>query len=101
MVKHAGKDEPLLSARDRVDMAIEKVLAKRKLTEKQQEWMELIRQHLIENLTIEQSDFDGMLIFTRRGGNFNRINSDFDNQLPMLIQQINTAIPEVYAYATN
>ena len=101
MVKHAGKDEPLLSARDRVDMAIDKVLAKRKLTEKQQEWMELIRQHLIENLTIEQSDFDGMLIFTRRGGNFNRINSDFDNQLPMLIQQINTAIPEVYAYATN
>lgn len=101
MVKHAAKDEPLLSAKERIDLAIEKVFGEKKLTDKQEQWLELIRRHLVENLTIEPEDFDEMPIFLNLGGNFKRVNEDFDNKLMTFIQQINTSIPEVYRYAAN
>ncbi len=101
MIKHAAKEEPLISGKERVDLAMSKVIDGKNLTPQQQEWLELIKRHLIENLTIEPADFDSMPIFTNYGGSFNRINKDFDNNLMMYIGQINTAMPEVYAYATN
>lgn len=100
MIKHAGKDEPMMTTQERVDLALETVTQGKTLTPVQQEWLELIRKHLIENLTIEQQDFDEMPIFTNRGGSFNRINADFDNQLSGFITQINAALPQVYAYAS-
>lgn len=99
MIKHAGKDEPIMSAQERIDLAIEKVFGEKEVTSKQQEWLELIRKHLIENLTIEVEDFNIMPIFVNRGGNYNRVNRDFDNHLSTFISQLNTAIPQVYAYA--
>lgn len=99
MIKHAGKDEPILSAQARVDLAIERVTKGKELNNKQLVWIELIRKHLIENLTIEPEDFDTMPIFVNKGGNFTRINQDFDNQLSVFISQLNTAMPQVYAYA--
>ena len=99
MVKHAAKDEPLLSAKERVDLAIEKVIGKKQLNEKQEQWIELIKLHLAENLTIDQEDFDEMPIFTNLGGSFKRINADFDDRLLPFITQLNTTIPQVYAYA--
>ncbi|OGM11968.1 restriction endonuclease subunit R [Candidatus Woesebacteria bacterium RBG_16_34_12] len=99
MIKHAGKEEPILSAQERVDLALETVTKEKSLTLAQQEWLGLIRKHLIENLTIDAEDFDTMPIFVNKGGNFNRINQDFDNQLGVFISQLNTAMPQVYAYA--
>lgn len=101
MIKHAAKSEPLISAKERVDLALAKVVDDKKFTPQQEEWLGLIRKHLIENLTIEPEDFDSMPIFVNYGGNFNRVNRDFDNDLVSYINQINTAMPEVYAYATN
>lgn len=101
MIKHAGKEEPLISGKERIDLAIAKVVDGRTLTEQQIKWMELIKKHLVENLTIEKEDFDSMPIFVNFGGSFNRVNRDFDNNLMAYISQINTAIPEVYAYAAN
>ncbi len=99
MVKHAAKDEPLLSAKERVDLAVEKVIGSKKLTDKQEQWIELIRLHLVENLTIDPVDFDEMPIFANLGGSFKRINADFDDRLLPFITQLNTTIPQVYAYA--
>jgi type I restriction enzyme R subunit len=99
MIKHAAKKEPLLSAKERVDLAISEATKDKKLTEKQQAWLELIRKHLIENLTIDEKDFDIMPVFTNYGGSFKRVNADFDNELDILIHQINAAIPQTYAYA--
>jgi len=99
MVKHAAKKEPLLSAKERVDLAVEKVFGGKKLSERQQEWVELIRKHLITNLTIEPTDFDEMPIFVNRGATFKRVNQDFDNRLLIYINQLNASMPQVYAYA--
>lgn len=99
MIKHAAKKEPLISGKERVDLAVAKVTDGKTLTSQQQEWLVLIKKHLIENLTIEPEDFDSMPIFVNYGGSFNRINKDFDNNLMMYISQINSAMPEVYAYA--
>jgi type I restriction enzyme R subunit len=99
MIKHAAKEEPLISGKERVDLAITKVIDGKSFTPQQQEWLKLIKKHLVENLTIEPADFDSMPIFTNYGGSFNRINKDFDNDLMMYISQINSAMPQVYAYA--
>lgn len=99
MVKHAGKDEPILSAKERIDLAIEKVFGNTKLSPQQEKWVSLISSHLIENLTIEKEDFNNMPIFVDSGGSFQKVNRDFDNNLEVFINQINLAIPEVYAYA--
>lgn len=101
MVKHAANKEPLISAKERVDLAVAKVVDDKTLTPQQQEWLGLIKKHLIENLTIEPEDFNSMPIFVNFGGSFNRVNRDFDNNLMSYIAQINAAMPEVYAYATN
>lgn len=100
IVKHAAKDEPLLSAKERVDLAMSKVMGDKEITGKQERWLELIKLHLVENLTIDVQDFDEMPIFINLGGSFKRINDDFDGKLMPFINEINTTIPTVYAYAS-
>lgn len=95
MVKHAAKEEPLLSAKERVDLAVLKVIGLKHLSTKQEQWVDLIKRHLVENLTIEPEDFDVMPIFTNMGGSFRSINIVFDSQLPQLIRELNTSIPKV------
>jgi type I restriction enzyme R subunit len=99
MVKHAAKEEPLMSAKERVDLAMQVVVGDKALTPAQEQWMELIKLHLVENLTIEAKDFDEMPIFQNLGGSFRRINHDFNDRLSMFISQLNASIPQVYAYA--
>jgi len=99
MVKHAAKEEPLMSAKERIDLAMGVVLGDKAMTPAQEQWMELIKLHLVENLTIEPKDFDEMPIFQNLGGSYKRINHDFNDKLSMFISQLNTSIPQVYAYA--
>lgn len=99
MIKHAAKEEPLISAKERIDLAVAKVFKDKELNDTQVGWIELIKKHLVENLTIEQNDFDIMPIFRDEGGSFSSINKDFDNNLMLYISEINAAIPEVIAYA--
>ena len=101
MIKHAAKNDPLISGKERIDLAITKVIGDKTLTTQQQKWLELIKKHLIENLTIEPEDFNIMPIFVSYGGSFDRVNRDFDNNLMAYISKLNAAIPEVYAYAPN
>lgn len=99
MVKHAAKDEPLLSAKERVDLAMVKVMGTKQFTDKQEQWLEVIKLHLVENLTIDEQDFDEMPIFLNLGGSFKRINEDFNNKLLPFIHELNASMPQVYAYA--
>ncbi|MBS1812386.1 MAG: DEAD/DEAH box helicase family protein [Acidobacteria bacterium] len=92
MVKHAAREEaPLLTAEERVTAALQKLTSSESLTDEQQQWLERIRAHLIENLSIEQEDFEELPVFTRFGG-WAKANRAFGNQLGDWLKQINEAI---------
>ncbi|MBI4529294.1 MAG: DEAD/DEAH box helicase family protein [Deltaproteobacteria bacterium] len=92
MVKHAARDdEPLFTAQQRVNRAIMKVTGSHGFSAEQMQWLERIRQHLIENLSVDRSDFDAVPIFSRYGG-WARANRAFEGELPDLLKQFNEAI---------
>lgn len=92
MVKHAAReDEPLYTAQQRVNRAMMKITGGRGFTDEQMQWLERIREHLIENLSVDQSDFDALPIFNRYGG-WARANRVFEGRLPDLLNQFNEGI---------
>lgn len=92
MVKHgAVKESPLYTASERVDKALEKIMAGKAFNDEQEEWIGFIREHLVENLTIEIVDFDYMPVFERHGGR-GKAKKVFGDQLETLIEEINYAV---------
>jgi type I restriction enzyme, R subunit len=89
MVKRAAVEtSPLLTAEERVNQAVDHVIADRTLTEAQAKWMEYIRQHLVANLSIEQEDFEAIPVLSDHGG-WGRANRVFDGQLTGLLEELN------------
>lgn len=92
MVKHAVREqEPLLNASERVKRAFETVTAGKEFSDEQQKWLDRIRDHLVENLSIDRDDFENVPVFTRFGG-WGRANKTFNNQLGNIINDLNEAI---------
>lgn len=91
MVKHAARGEPLLSAEERVSRAMGTIRTGKTLSPEQERWLDLIQNHLVENLAIDRDDFN-LITFTRDGASWGRVNRDFDGQLEVLLAQINTAM---------
>lgn len=92
MVKHAARaDAPLFTAAERVQRAFMRVTDGREFTPEQQEWLDRIRVHLVENLSIEEQDFDDLPVFSRYGGR-SRANRAFNQSLPTLLRGLNEAI---------
>ena len=92
MVKHAVREqEPLFTSEERVKLALAKVSRGKTFTREQQNWLDRIRDHLIENLSIDKDDFDTIPIFTRDGG-WGKANKVFENQLEELLKEFNEAV---------
>jgi len=92
MVKHAAREEePLFTASERVQRAFDSVTSGKQFSDEQQKWLDRIRDHLIENLSIDQDDFENLPIFSRFGG-WGRANKTFNNQLDRIIRDLNEAI---------
>jgi type I restriction enzyme R subunit len=92
MVKHAAdKQNPLLTASERVERAFVAVGSGRTFTSEQQQWLERIKAHLAENLSIDKEDFEVLPVFTRFGG-WKKANGIFFGELPQLIHSFNQAI---------
>jgi type I restriction enzyme, R subunit len=89
MVKRAALDtSPLLTAEERVNEAVDRVVAGRELTDAQVKWMEYIRQHLVQNLSIEREDFEAIPVLSDHGG-WGRANRVFEGQLSELLEDLN------------
>jgi type I restriction enzyme R subunit len=89
MVKRAALDtSPLLTAEERVNQAVDQVIAGRKLSDAQARWMEYIRQHLVQNLSIEREDFEAIPVLSDHGG-WGRANRVFQGQLSELLEELN------------
>jgi len=69
MVKHAAKDQELiLTAEERVNRAVDTIIANNRFATEQLGWLSLVREHLIENLSISEDDLEQIPIFQRIGG---------------------------------
>ena len=51
-----------------MNRAIEKFLAAHKLTPEQMQWLSLVREHLVKNLSMDEEDFDLTPLLEMRGG---------------------------------
>ena len=92
MIKHAADEHsPLLTAEARVDNAITAFSEGRALSTPQNEWLGKIRAHLIENLSVDERDFEVVPIFARSGG-WGRANKVFDGELATILQDLNERV---------
>jgi type I restriction enzyme, R subunit len=92
MVKHAAnKQSPLLNAGERVERAFKTITDGRPFTPEQTRWLERIRIHLQENLSIDEEDFESQPVLSDSGG-WSKASSVFQGHLPLLLKQINEAV---------
>lgn len=91
MIKHAAKNEPVLTAEERVNKALNRIQQGKLFTEEQLKWLEYIRHHLIANLTIDESDLRYAPAFEIHGG-MSRAKKVFGENLTELLIEINEAV---------
>ncbi len=92
IIRHAARNDELLTVATRIDRALTKVKAKHHFTESQEKWLELIHHHLVDNLLIEKDDIDTLPIFTREGIGYAKLNRVFEDKLDELLREINEAV---------
>ncbi len=89
MIKNADDESnPLLTAKERVDRAINSLIKEHTFTFEQLEWLDYIREHLIVNLAIEKDNFDLVPVLERNGG-LAKARKVFGNKLDDIIEEIN------------
>lgn len=90
IIRNAAMNEPLLEVNERVDKAVEKLFSGKKLSEEQSAWIQYIKEHLIQNLTLDKEDFEYSPILERHGGwgKFRRVFPEAET----IIKSINEAI---------
>jgi type I restriction enzyme, R subunit len=92
MVKHAARnEEPLLTAAERVDRAMAGIVASREFTPEQRQWLDRIREHLAENLSIDREDFEFAPVLARAGG-WKPADRTFEGKLETLLKALNEAV---------
>lgn len=92
MVKHAARTESeLYTAQERVQRAMMRITGSQKFSAEQLEWLERVRVHLVQNLSISRDDFDEMPVFSHAGG-WGRANREFGGKLENLVKQFNEAV---------
>jgi type I restriction enzyme, R subunit len=88
MVKNAANEGAgLFTAEQRVNLAIAVVSDGRALTGDQKKWLDYIRQHLIQNLSIDRADFDNVPVLANRGG-WGKANRVFEGRLDELLADV-------------
>lgn len=92
IVKHSAHQESqILSAQERVELVMRKIMSANYFSPEQIKWLELIREHLIENLTIDADDFEMIPVFTRQGGK-SKARKVFNGEFDKLIKELNELI---------
>lgn len=92
MVKHAAKEnEPLLSPEERVNQAIDKVIEGKQFNEEQQKWLSYIKEHLKQNMTLDENDFSSVPALSDRGG-LKKFKKVFGEDFIKVIAEINISI---------
>jgi type I restriction enzyme R subunit len=92
MVKHAADDQqPLLTAQERVERAFGQLMSGKTFSPEQLRWLDRIREHMVQNLSIDDEDFDLVPVFTRDGG-LAAARRAFRGELESVLRKLNEAI---------
>ena len=92
MVKHAAKEaEPILTAKERVNLAMQKFMQGKSFNEEQSKWLVFIKEHLIQNLSLEMDDFESAPVFERNGG-LGKAKKIFGENFESMVEEINYRI---------
>jgi type I restriction enzyme R subunit len=94
-VRHVARGQPLLPYKERVQKAMQQVLASRPWTQPQRRWLERIGKQLEVETVVDREALDHGQ-FQAEGG-FNRLNKVFDGQLDQILHDITEEIWSVAA----
>lgn len=81
----------VLTAEERVKQAFSRLTSERIFTDEQKKWLERIRLHMIQNLSVDPEDFQSQPIFSREGG-WAVADRAFEGRLAPLLREINREV---------
>jgi type I restriction enzyme R subunit len=92
-IRQAALGDPLVPFAQRVDGALQSMLASRAWTTPQRDWLKKIAAQTKANQLVDRASLDeDHLIFKREGGGFPRLNKLFDGQLAQILSQFNDSL---------
>jgi type I restriction enzyme R subunit len=92
-IRAAANGDPLIPYEQRVDQALERMLASRTWTTPQRQWLQRIAAQTKANIVVDRDAFDDPhQIFRKEGGGFARLDKLFEGQLTQLLETFNQSI---------
>jgi type I site-specific restriction endonuclease len=92
-IRQAALGDALIPYEQRVDQALQKILASKSWNTPQREWLKRLAEQTKANLIVDREALDEPdLIFKREGGGFKRLDRIFDGSLQIVLDQFNESI---------
>jgi type I restriction enzyme R subunit len=92
-IRQAAIGDALVPYNERVDHAMQKLLAGKNWSGPQREWLKKIAAQTKANLLVDHAALDDPdLIFKREGGGFNRLDKIFNGELQQVLEAFNESI---------
>jgi type I restriction enzyme, R subunit len=92
-IRQAAIGDPLLPYDQRVDSALQKLIASRNWSTPQRQWLQKIAAQTKVNLLVDREALDDPdLVFKREGGGFNRLDRIFNGELEQVLNNFNESI---------
>ncbi len=90
-IRQAALGDPLKPYDQRVDDALQTILASRQWTNPQRDWLKKLAAQTKANLIVDRAAIEKDMVFTQQGG-FNRANKLFDGQLQQVLETFNNTV---------
>lgn len=92
-IRQAAIGDALLPYAERVDHALQKILASRNWSGPQRDWLKRIAAQTKANQLVDRDALDDPdLVFRREGGGFNRLDKIFDGELSQILESFNDSL---------
>ena len=92
-VRQAAIGDPLVPYEQRVESALQKMLASRSWTTPQRQWLQKLAAQTNANLVVDREALDDPdLVFQREGGGFNRLDRIFSGELQKVLDTFNESL---------
>ncbi len=92
-IRQAAIGDALLPYNERVDHALQAILAQKSWSTPQRDWLKRIAAQTKANLLVDREAFDDPdLVFKREGGGFNRLDKLFNGELQQVLEAFNDTL---------